>query len=91
MATILVLTLGASAAMACSWGGNTGGQYTAYSGPHNCSMVGSPGKYYCPRTRNGYCPMVAAPGRYTPYASTTDWSGQYYTYPATNYGGWGCW
>lgn len=100
MATILVLALGANAAMAGHWGGGWGGcgmwggpvngQYTA-AGPYNCPMMGTPGNYYCPMTGNGYCPMVAAPGQYAPSVTTTDASGQYYSYPATNYGGWGCW
>ncbi len=95
LATLLVLTLGAGAAMAqmwggCGmWGGPANGQYTS-AAPYNCPMAGTPGNYYCPRTGNGYCPMVAAPGQYTQSGAAIDASGQYY--PTTTYGsGWGCW
>ncbi|MCL4501799.1 MAG: hypothetical protein M1438_08065 [Deltaproteobacteria bacterium] len=95
MATILVLTLGASGAMAggwggCGmWGGPVNGPYTA-AGSYNCPMLGGPGNYYCPMTGTGYCPVVA-PDQHTQYADTIDASGQYYSYPAANYRGWGCW
>lgn len=91
MATILVLTLGAGAAMA-GWQGGCGmaGQHTPIPAPYNCPMMGAPGKYYCPRTGNGYCGMIAGPGRHTSAAATIDASGQHYIYPFSNYGGWGC-
>lgn len=98
MATILVLTLGASAAMAGGWGGcgmwGSGGYgpntyATATPGQYYCPMAGSPGQYYCPMTRTANCPMAATPGQYYQPGSAAGTSSQYY--PATAYSGWGCW
>lgn len=94
MATIFVLTLGASAAMAVGWGGRGYGPNTyatATPGQYYCPMAGTTGQYYCSMTRTANCPMVATPGKYTQSGAAIDASGHYYSYPTSTYGGWGCW
>ncbi|GEM_PF-5676417 len=92
LATLLILALGASAAMAwggCGmWGGSGMGYTKNGSSGYYCPMKGTPGNYYCPMTGNGYCPMVAAPGS---YYQTDNTAPQNYT-PSSGYytaRGWG--